>query len=187
MKESVYLQDHFLLAMPNAEDPNFHHAVIYLCEHNQNGAVGIIINRPTTISLVDVLGDMKIVVQDDIVRHMPVLFGGPVHQERGFVIHNEKGNWRSTLDSNGNIFITTSRDILEAIAIHQGPAQVLIALGCCAWEPGQLENELKENIWLSAPSNPLITFELPFESRYTEAMSSLGITLTNFSEESGHA
>lgn len=187
MKQTLYLQDHFLLAMPGTEDPNFHHAVIYLCEHNENGAVGIIINRPTTISLVDVLSDMKIVVEDDIVRHIPILYGGPVHQERGFVIHNEKGVWRSTLGSSKTIFITTSRDILEAIAVHQGPSDVLIALGCCAWEPGQLETELKENLWLSAPSSPQITFDMPFETRYTEAMASLGITQVNFSDESGHA
>ena len=186
-KENFYLQNNFLLAMPNLEDPNFHHALIYLCEHNQNGAVGIIINKPTTVSLVEVLGDMKISIQDDIVRHTPILFGGPVHQERGFVIHNEKGNWRSTLNASGNIFITTSRDILEAIATHQGPSQVLIALGCCAWEPGQLETEIKENIWLSVPSTPEITFNASFESRYAEAMTSLGINALNLSDEAGHA
>lgn len=185
--ESGYLQNHFLLAMPSTEDPNFHHAVIYICEHNENGAVGIIVNRPTTISLVDVLSDMNILVEDDVVRHMPVLFGGPVHPERGFVIHNEKGHWRSTLNASGDIFITTSKDILEAIATHQGPVKVLIALGCCAWEPGQLETEIKQNTWLTVPSNTAITFESPFESRYTEAMANIGVTLTNLSDESGHA
>jgi putative transcriptional regulator len=187
MTETSYLQNHFLIAMPTMEDPNFHHAVIYLCEHTQNGAVGIIVNRPTTVSLVDVLSDMKINVQDDIVRHMPVLFGGVVHQERGFVVHRPKGNWRSTLEAGEDIFITTSRDILEAIAIHQGPPDVLIALGCCAWEPGQLEEELKSNTWLSVPASPHITFEVPFESRYADAMGILGVDLTNLSDETGHA
>lgn len=187
MNDSPYLQDYFLLAMPTMEDPNYHHAVIYICEHSQNGAVGIIINRPTTVSLLEVLGDMKINVQDDIVRHMPVLFGGPVHQERGFVVHRPKGNWRSTLDAGNDIFITTSRDILEAIAIHQGPADVLIALGCCAWEPGQLEDEIKENAWLTLPATSYLAFETPFEIRYTEAMALLGVNIANLSDESGHA
>jgi putative transcriptional regulator len=187
MKDPVYLQNHFLLAMPMVEDPNLHRAVIYLCEHNQNGAVGIIINRPTTVSLVEVLSDMKITVQDDIVRHIPVLFGGVVHQERGFVVHREKGDWRSTLETGDEIFITTSRDILEAIAVHQCSSDVLVALGCCAWEPGQLEEELKANIWLSVPSSPRIVFETPFELRYIESMGILGVDLTNLSDEAGHA
>jgi len=187
MKDSPYLQDHFLLAMPTMADPNFHHAVIYICEHSQNGAVGIIINRPTTVSLVEVLSDMKISAQDDIVRHIPVLFGGPVHQERGFVMHRPKGSWRSTLGVGEEIFITTSRDILEAIAVHQGPPEVLIALGCCAWEPGQLEEEIKENSWLVVPAEARLAFEAPFETRYSEAISSLGVNLTNLSDESGHA
>jgi len=187
MKQTVYLQNHFLLAMPMMEDPNLHHAVIYICEHNQNGAVGIIVNRPTTVSLVDVLADMKIIAQDDIVRHIPVLFGGTVHQERGFVIHHPKGDWRSTLETGNEIFVTTSRDVLEAIAIHQGPPEVLVALGCCAWEPGQLEEELKANTWLSVPANPRIIFETPFELRYIESMAALGVDLTNLSDEAGHA
>ena len=186
-KDARFLQDHFLVAMPGMTDPNFYHAVMYICEHNDNGAVGIIINRPTTISLAEVLSDMKINVQDDIVRHIPVLFGGAVHQERGFVVHRPKGAWRSTLSASEDIFITTSRDILEALAIHQGPKDVLVALGCCAWEPGQLEDEILKNIWLTLPANSHIAFEIPFESRYTEAMATLGINLANLSDEAGHA
>jgi putative transcriptional regulator len=185
-KETSYLQNYLLLAMPSMTDPNFHHAVMYVCEHNENGAVGIMINRPTTINLAEVLSDMKINVQDDVVRHIPVLFGGPVHQERGFVIHRPKGSWRSTLETGNDIFVTTSRDILEALAIHQGPSDVLIALGCAAWEPGQLEQELVANNWLSIPAAAKIAFETPFETRYVEAMASLGINLTNLSDEIGH-
>jgi putative transcriptional regulator len=185
-KEVSYLQNYLLLAMPSITDPNYHHAVMYICEHNENGAVGIMINRPTTINLAEVLTDMKITVQDDVVRHIPVLFGGPVHQERGFVIHRPKGSWRSTLEPSEEIYVTTSRDILEALAIHQGPSDVLIALGCSAWEPGQLEQELVANNWLSVPAAAKIVFEIAFESRYTEAIASLGISLTNLSDEIGH-
>ncbi|HEV2613520.1 MAG TPA: YqgE/AlgH family protein [Gammaproteobacteria bacterium] len=186
-KESQYYQNHFLVAMPSMEDPSYHHTVMFICEHNENGAVAIIINRPTTISLADVLSDMKINVQDDVVRHIPVLFGGPVHQERGFVVHRPKGAWRSTLLAGEDIFITTSKDILEALAIHQGPKDVLIALGCCAWEPGQLEQEILANTWLTMPATSQITFDIPFDTRYTEAMGLLGINLANLSDEAGHA
>jgi putative transcriptional regulator len=185
-KEVSYLQNYLLVAMPSISDQNYHHAVMYICEHNENGAVGIMINRPTTINLAEVLTDMKIAVQDDVVRHIPVLFGGPVHQERGFVIHRPKGSWRSTLEPSEDTYVTTSRDILESLAIHQGPSDVLIALGCSAWEPGQLEQELVANHWLSVPATTKIVFETAFESRYTEAIASLGISLTNLSDEIGH-
>lgn len=186
MQATTYLQNHFLIAMPSIADQNFYHSVLYLCEHNENGAVGIIVNRPTTITLMDVLADMKISVQDDIVKHIPVLYGGPVHQERGFVIHRPKGDWRSTLTATTDICITTSRDILEALAIHQGPTEVLVALGCTAWEPGQLEQELLANSWLNVPADPAIIFETPFELRYTEAAGKLGIDFTNLSGDVGH-
>ncbi len=184
---TTFLQNHLLIAMPNMADPNLHHSVIYLCEHNLNGAVGVIINRPTTITLMDVLSDMKVSVQDDAVTHMPVLFGGSVHQERGFVIHRPQGKWRSTLVASDDIFITTSRDILEALAVHQGPADVLVALGCMAWEPGQLEKELADNTWLSVVATPKLIFDTPFELRYTAAAASLGVDFAYLSDEVGHA
>lgn len=184
---TTFLQNHLLIAMPSMADPNLHRSVIYLCEHNLNGAVGVMINRPTTITLMDVLSDMKVSVQDDAVTHMPVLFGGPVHQERGFVIHNPQGNWRSTLVASDDIFITTSRDILEALAVHQGPKDVLVALGCMAWEPGQLEKELADNTWLSVIATPKLIFDTPFELRYTAAAASLGVDFAYLSDEVGHA
>lgn len=187
MKDPVFFQHHFLLAMPTVEDDVFRHAVIYICEHNSNGAVGVIINRPTALSLLDVLNNMVIHAQDDIVRHIPILFGGPVNQERGFVIHRPQGNWQSTIDANDEIFITVSRDILDAMAVHQGPSEVLVTLGCCTWAAGQLEDELKNNLWLNMPAHPNIIFESPFETRYTEAMSLLGIDVINLVSEAGHA
>lgn len=187
MQPTTYLQNYFLIAMPNVADANLQRSVIYLCEHNQNGAVGVIINRPTTINLADVLSDMKITSQDDLNSNTPILFGGPVHQERGFVVHRPQGSWRSTLVASSEIFITTSRDILEALAQHQGPNEVLVTLGCMAWEAGQLEKELADNLWLSVQADPRIIFSTPYEARYVAAAALLGVDLMNLSEDAGHA
>jgi putative transcriptional regulator len=187
MTETVYFQNNLLLAMPALADPNFHHSVTYLCEHNENGAIGIMINRPTTISLADVLADMKITTTDmESVSRIPVLFGGPVHQERGFVIHRPTGKWRATLSTGTDIAITTSRDILEAMAQHGGPTDVIIALGCAAWEAGQLEHEIHENSWLTVPADPEVIYSTPFEQRWIAAAARIGVDFNNMSSEVGH-
>lgn len=187
MTETMYFPNHLLIAMPSMADPNFHHSVTYLCEHNENGAIGIIINRPTTITLADVLADMKIVVNDvENVNHIPVLFGGPVHQERGFVLHRPPGQWRATLATGPEISVTTSRDILEALAQKSGPTDVVIALGCAAWEAGQLEHEIIENSWLTIPADPHLLYTTPFEQRWVAAAAKIGVDFNNLSDEVGH-
>ncbi len=141
------LSNHFLIAMPGMDDPNFQRTVTYICEHNENGALGLVINRPMeNIQLGDVLSQMDILVQNIHVGSTPILYGGPVHQERGFVIHRPFGNWRSSFDTTDGIVVTTSKDILQAIAEERGPSEILVTLGYAGWNPGQLEKELAENL-----------------------------------------
>jgi putative transcriptional regulator len=182
------LRDHFLIAMPSMSDPHFVHSVIYICEHTPEGAMGIVVNMPLNIHLGDVLQNMNITSQDNGIIHKPVLSGGPVQQERGFVIHrtsNEK--WESSLTLNQQLSITTSKDILMAIANHKGPKDAIFALGYASWETGQLEKEIAENVWLCSPASPQILFELPPESRWRATGALLGVDMDALSSQVGHA
>jgi putative transcriptional regulator len=137
--------------------------------------------------LADVLSDMKIVVSDEeTLNKTPVLYGGPVHQERGFVIHRPPGQWRATLVTGPEISVTTSRDILEALAGKAGPEDVIIALGCAAWETGQLEHEIIENSWLTIPADASVLYTTPYEQRWVAAAAKIGVDFNNLSEEVGH-
>ena len=162
------LSDHFLIAMPTLKDPNFFHGVTYLCEHNDEGAMGIMINRPLDIDLAEVLGQMNITNKQPSIGNKTILLGGPVQCERGFVVHKPHGDWESTLKINENIGITSSRDILEALARGEGPQESLITLGYAGWGPGQLEQEMAQNAWLSVPADEAIIFHTPFEKRSEE-------------------
>ncbi len=189
--ESKYLSNHFLIAMPAMTAPFFHHAVIFICEHNADGAMGIIVNHPTDISLGDVLEHMDITVENKNAYSQPVLAGGPVRQERGFVIHKPIGHWQASLPLNEEIAVTTSRDILLAIVDEKGPLDVLIALGYAGWEPGQLEKEILHNDWLILPATPDLLFDTPFGDRWRVAGKKLGIDFDSqsnyLSDETGHA
>ena len=181
------LTDHFLIAMPSLKDPNFFHGVTYICEHNAEGALGIMINRPLDIELGEVLGQMKIQSELPEVQHMPILLGGPVQCERGFVLHKPLGQWEATLDVTGDIGLTSSRDILEAIARGEGPERCLIALGYAGWAPGQLEQEMTENAWLSVPADERIIFETPYAQRWEAAAALTGVDIKRLSSDIGHA
>lgn len=172
--------------MPSLQDPNFNRSVTYICEHNQYGAVGIIINRPTDTSLSYILKHLKITADDQKVKEMPLLYGGPVQQSQGFIIHRPVGRWRSTLEVSKDISITTSQDILEAIAKGQGPEDALIALGYAGWEAAQLEQEIRDNSWLSTPATPELLFNTPFSKRWTISASLLGIDFNQLSGDVGH-
>lgn len=187
MSDQTFLADQFLIAMPSMDDPFFARTVIFVCEHNENGAMGMVINRPLTISLSDVLTQMSITNNNPKTSGMPVLYGGPLHQERGFVVHSPTGEWRSTFQVNPDIGVTTSRDILEAIAENKWEGDVLVSLGCAGWQPGKLEEELMSNIWLSVPADKDILFHVPYEKRWESAATSLGIDFHNLSGDSGHA
>jgi putative transcriptional regulator len=181
------LTNQFLIAMPSLQDPNFHRTVTYLCAHNDEGAMGIVINRPLDLKLGEVLDHMSIEVENDMVNDMTVLQGGPVQRERGFVIHEPAGQWDAVLAVGDEIGVATSRDILAAVALGDGPQRAVVALGYAGWGAGQLEREVQQNAWLSGPADSSIIFDLPYEKRYESAARLLGVDLERLSGEAGHA
>jgi putative transcriptional regulator len=181
------LRNHFLIAMPGLADPNFSHTVTYICEHNEEGAMGLVINRLMDISLADVLDQMKIEPSRKLDTSVAIHEGGPVQPEHGFVIHSPVGAWESSLSITEEMALSTSKDILTAIAHAEGPAHYLIALGYAGWGPGQLEHEMTQNAWLSGPASTEILFELPLENRWAAAAALLGVDLNLISSEIGHA
>lgn len=181
------LNDHFLIAMPALADPNFARSVTYLCQHGEDGAMGIQINRASDYTLGEVLRHMRIEISDPELSARPVLFGGPVQGERGFVLHEGPQRWDSTLEVADGLLLTTSRDVLEAVAAGGGPRRMLVALGYCGWGPGQLERELLDNSWLSVPAQRGLMFEHPLEGRWQAALSLLGIDLSRLADYAGHA
>jgi putative transcriptional regulator len=170
-------------------DPHFAHSVIYICEHSPEGAMGIVINLPLNIHLGDVFQNMNIATTDTHLSETPVLAGGPVQQERGFVIHRSslKEKWESSLALTQHLSITTSKDILQAIAEHKGPRDMLIALGYASWAGGQLEEEIAQNSWLCSPADPQILFDIPAENRWRAAAALLGVDIDHLSSDVGHA
>lgn len=186
--DTINLDQQLLIAMPGLEDPNFTRGVTLMCQHNADGALGIVINRPSNFTVMDVLAQLGMNCRDPIIAQQPVLEGGPVHRERGFVLH-EAGDqeWESSVLLNDEIQLTTSRDILQAIADGVGPKRFLLALGYAGWAAGKLEEELRESSWLLAPSDSNIVFDLPFEDRWQQAFGRLGIDLNNLHSTGGHA
>lgn len=187
MTAPTYLTNQFLIAMPTLADQNFFQTVTYLSEHNDSGALGLVINRPLQLTLGQLLEHLQIVTDRPEIAAMPVYHGGPVQPEQGFVIHSPVGHWGATLRVTDQIGITTSRDILQATACGQGPERLLVALGYAGWGPGQLERELVENAWLSGPPDLDILFQLPSERRWQAAAALLGVDLTLLSADAGHA
>lgn len=181
------LTNQFLIAMPALQDPNFHRTVTYLCAHNNEGAMGIVINRPLELNLGEVLDHMSIEVDNIQVNEMMVLQGGPVQRDRGFVIHEPAGEWDAVLTVGDDIGVATSRDILTAVAHGDGPKRAVVALGYAGWGAGQLEHEVLQNAWLSGPADSSIIFDLPYEERYESAARLLGVDLNRLSGEAGHA
>ncbi|HET7395505.1 MAG TPA: YqgE/AlgH family protein [Gammaproteobacteria bacterium] len=182
-----FLTNHFLVAMPTLADPNFHRSVAFICEHNAQGALGIIINRPSNVVLGDIFKQLSITASDAHSNGLPVWQGGPVQLERGFVIHAPAGAWESTLKLDPDLGITSSRDVLNAVAHGSGPEKLFVALGYAGWGAGQLEAELAENAWLSTPADPHILFDLPVDQRWQAAAKSIGVDLTLLSGDAGHA
>jgi len=187
MDTSASLKNQLLIAMPNLEDPNFSRTVTFICEHGEHGAMGIVLNRPTDLRLTDILQHMEIGDGLGEAGEQTVYLGGPVEEERGFVLHTHTPPWDSTLAIDDQISITTSRDILEAMAKGDGPNKTLVALGYAGWGAGQLERELQENAWLSGPAESSILFDLPAEDRWEAAARLLGVDVNLLSSEAGHA
>jgi len=181
------LTNHFLIAMPALQDPNFHRSVTLICQHNQEGAMGVVINRPTNLLMREIFDQMDIPATGS--RHLDTVVynGGPVQNERGFVLHDGDENWASSLLVSGRLALTTSRDVLEALADNRGPDHFLVALGYAGWGAGQLEQELSQNAWLNGPADYDILFHTPVEQRWNKAAERLGVDLGRLSAESGHA
>jgi putative transcriptional regulator len=184
--QTINLTSHFLIAMPAMSDPNFSRTLTFVCEHNERGALGIVVNRPIEVTLASLFKQVEIELPDAELAEQPVFFGGPVQFDHGFVLHRPVGAWKSTLPV-GEIGLTTSRDILEAISAGQGPRQQLVALGYAGWAAGQLEDEIRRNGWLTVEADLDLIFDVPPEARYEAAMHSLGVNAANLSEEAGHA
>jgi putative transcriptional regulator len=188
MSGSNYLNSQLLIAMPSLADPNFAQTVTLLCEHSERGALGIILNRPLNMNLGEVLDQLGLPGGEDPLREQAVLRGGPVQTDRGFVLHppGERA-WDSTLEVSASLHVTTSRDVLEAIATGAGPARAAMALGYAGWDAGQLEDELLQNAWLTVPFDDSIVFEVPVEQRWHAAARLLGVDLTRISHLAGRA
>jgi putative transcriptional regulator len=187
----INLTNQFLIAMPGMADDTFAGAVIYLCEHTERGALGLVINKPIDIKLKRLFEKVELALDREDLADSPVFFGGPVQTERGFVLHDrlgeEGGHYNSTLSIPGGLEMTTSKDVLEALAHGAGPKRVLITLGYAGWGAGQLEDELSRNGWLNVGADPGVIFDTPVELRYERALSLLGIDRGMLSQQAGHA
>lgn len=181
------LANHLLVALPSLTDANFARSVALICQHDGNGAMGVVINQPSEYTLGEVLSQMDIHTDDAVLRGRTVLSGGPVHPERGFVIHDDARPWESSLAVGGGLYMTTSRDILEAMAHGQGPRNAVVALGCAGWGEGQLEQELADNSWLTVPADAVLLFDTPLEERWQSAAAHIGVDLFRLAGYSGHA
>lgn len=185
---TTYLSNHFLIAMPALMDPNFHQTVTYICEHDENGALGIIINRPLNLNFGELLEHLQVPPANrPEVAAATVFSGGPVRPEMGFVLHSPLGQWDRSLKITEQIALTTSRDIVQALALDQGPEQLLLALGYAGWAPGQLEQEMIDNAWLSGPADLDILFKTPVDERWAAAAARLGVDLSLLCGDAGHA
>lgn len=187
MPHASSLKNHFLIALPSLTDPNFSHTVTYICEHDREGAMGIVLNRPSQLQLKDILGHMDITEQVSARNSQPIFLGGPVEENRGFVLHTPTQGWEATLAISEEVCITTSKDILQAIAADEGPDHSLIALGYAGWGPGQLEQELQQDSWLSAPARSGIIFEVSPEQRWAAAAQIMGVDVNLVTSTAGHA
>ncbi|WP_136254773.1 YqgE/AlgH family protein [Onishia niordana] len=182
------LKHHFLLAMPHLEDPNFAGSLSYLCDHDDNGAMGVIVNHPLDMSLDALFEQLELDASDSKHRNAPVYYGGPTHQDRGFILHRGSSKpWDSSIQVDNDVALTTSMDMLSAMAEGRGPDDFIVCLGCSGWEAGQLEDELKDNAWLTVEGGSNILFETPSEQRLNAAAGVLGIDLNLMSREAGHS
>ncbi len=181
------LGSQFLIAMPALDDPNFAQTVTLLCEHTEHGAMGIVLNRPTEVTLGDLFRHLELEISDGCPQDRAVFAGGPVQRERGFVLHPAGEEWTATTPVCEGVALTTSRDILAALARGEGPERFLVALGYAGWGAGQLEQELAQNAWLSGPADPGVIFDTDTNQRWRAAAARLGVDIALLSSESGHA
>jgi putative transcriptional regulator len=180
------LKDHFLIAMPELRDPHFYQSVTYIIEHDEKGAMGLVINQPMELSTDELFLHLNIDTSEDFVSSKNIMSGGPVQVERGFIIHSPIGQWDSSIEFNSNIAVTTSKDILTAIAQNEGPEEMEIILGYAGWGAGQLDEEILANSWLNVAATPEILFHTAVEQRWKAAAQLIGIDITQLSSATGH-
>jgi putative transcriptional regulator len=185
--DSMDLTHQFLIAMPAMADPNFAGSVVYVCEHSDKGALGLVINRPTELTLAGLFDKIDLKLEIAPWKDAPVFFGGPVQTERGFVLHKPPGSYSSSLSVSEDIALTTSKDVLEAVAAGTGPGKLLVTLGYSGWGVGQLEHEIGQNAWLTVGAVPEVIFDTPAEERFSAALKLLGIEAKQLSGLAGHA
>jgi len=187
MTSGHHLANQFLIAMPNMADPNFSRTVTFLFEHNEKGAMGIVINRPTQMHLVEVFQQLRLPCSNQAIEQQPVLQGGPVNIEQGFVIHRHEGKWEYSVTVSDTVQITTSKDILAAMARGEGPPSAIVALGYAGWAAGQLEAELINNAWLTVAADDSVLFDTPYAQRWQAAVGLLGVDASRIGPDAGHA
>ena len=193
---SINLTNHFLIAMPGLRDETFARSVVYMCEHSERGALGLVINKPSDISLKRLFEKVDLPLRREDLTLAPVFQGGPVQPERGFVLHEAmfaqedkpgESVYASTMTIEGGLEMTTSKDVLEALSTGAGPRRVLVSLGYSAWGQGQLESELSDNSWLTVDADQAVIFDTPVEQRYDKALALLGLEAWMLSPDAGHA
>jgi putative transcriptional regulator len=190
--DKMNLTGQFLIAMPAMQDPYFSKTVTYICSHTDEGAMGIVINRPMQITVEELFSQIDLACEEPRIKEKPVFFGGPVQTERGFVLHAPSTEYNATVNINETVALTTSKDVLESLASNQGPNKIMIALGYAGWSAGQLESEMQQNAWLNVIThdtkvvNDLI-FDLPFDEKLEVAMRLIGVDFASLSEVAGHA
>lgn len=182
------LANQFLIAMPSLDESYFGRTIIYLCEHDDDGAMGLVINKPTELSIAKVLAELNLVDEDDDkLSDKNVMSGGPVQTDRGFILHNDDKLWSSSLKLDDKITVTTSKDILAKLNTEQGPQKFIMTLGYAGWSPGQLEQELADNTWLTLEADPELLFNTPVDKCWDKALEKLGVSIDQLSSMSGHA
>jgi putative transcriptional regulator len=187
---ALNLANHFLIAMPAMQDPIFGGTVVYVCEHNDNGVLGVVINKPTDMTMETLFERVDLEVSSGVPRSVvdePIMFGGPVQDDRGFVLHTPGARYSSSLTVTEEVAFTTSIDVLEAVARGTGPSRMLVSIGYAGWSPGQLEDEISRNGWLTVGADTRILFDVPVEERYMAAMKLLGFDPLMLASEAGHA
>jgi putative transcriptional regulator len=185
--EAINLSRQFLIAMPAMADPIFAKSLVFICDHNDQGAMGVIVNRPLGMNMQTLFQQVDIDLQRSDVAEQEIFFGGPVQTDRGFVLHQPLGNWQSTLAVEDDLGLTTSKDVLLAVGRGDGPDRMFVSLGYAGWEAGQLEGELAQNAWLTVAADIEVVFALPPEQRYEAALGLLGIDMAMLSDTAGHA
>ncbi|HXR55569.1 MAG TPA: YqgE/AlgH family protein [Casimicrobiaceae bacterium] len=180
------LTHHFLIAMPAMADPHFANSLTYICEHNPEGALGIVVNKPIDLTLSALFEQIDIPLEEGPLSEAHVHFGGPVQLDRGFVLHRPIGNWQSTLPIHDEVGLTTSKDVLEAAGRGEGPQDMFVSLGYAGWQAGQLEQELARNAWLTVEADANVLFDLPADRRLPAAVRLLGIDISRLSDTAGH-